>query len=282
VRADRLLVARGLARSRAQALRLLEAGAVQWRAAAAAAWQPVAKPAQELPAAAELRLDGAPGELRYVSRGGVKLEGALAAGGVDPAGKTCLDLGQSTGGFTDCLLQRGAARVVGIDVGHGQLHPRLAADARVLAFERVNARALERAALDALVAARGAAALPEAGFELIVGDLSFISLTLVLPALAPLLVPGGDLLHLVKPQFELGAAALDGRGIVRPDADLRPMFERISAALPRESWDRHSYFESSIEGGDGNREYFLHARRRLGPDGAGRAPGAAFIIDPSS
>src|SRR6185369_11595525 len=140
-------------------------------------------------------------EARYVSRGGLKLEGALATSGIAVAGKVCLDIGQSTGGFTDCLLQHGAAQVTGVDVGHGQLHEKVRRDPRVVAIESVNARELtaQQVGVD---------------FDLVTGDLSFISLTLVLPALVPLLKSGGALLMLVKPQFELQPGQVGKRGIV--------------------------------------------------------------------
>ena len=167
MRADQLLVERGLAASRSQAQRLIAAG-VRWLGPTG--WQAITKNGDDLPAQAEIELvDTA--EARYVSRGGLKLEGALAASGIAPADRVCLDAGQSTGGFTDCLLRQGAARVVGVDVGHGQLHPSLRADPRVTCLERINVRSLV------------ASDLPVSSFDLIVGDLSFISLTLVLPAL---------------------------------------------------------------------------------------------------
>ena len=140
MRADQLLVERGMAPTRSAAQRLIATGAVRWRAPAG--WRVPTKAGEDLPSGAELEItDDA--ELRFVSRGGLKLDAALARLGLEVAGMTCLDLGQSTGGFTDALLQRGATHVVGVDVGHGQLHPRLAADARVTALEGVNARHLE-------------------------------------------------------------------------------------------------------------------------------------------
>jgi 23S rRNA (cytidine1920-2'-O)/16S rRNA (cytidine1409-2'-O)-methyltransferase len=141
MRADQLLVERGLAASRSQAVRLI-AGGLRWRDAGTSdAWRSVVKNKDDVPESAELELADA-AEARYVSRGGLKLEGALTVTGLDVAGKLCLDVGQSTGGFTDCLLQHGAAKVVGVDVGHGQLHARLREDERVVAIEGVNARAL--------------------------------------------------------------------------------------------------------------------------------------------
>lgn len=244
MRADQLLVERGLAASRSQAQRLIAAG-VQWFDGAG--WQRVAKNGEELPAAARVELlDTA--ESRYVSRGGLKLEGALRAAGLDVTGWNCLDVGQSTGGFTDCLLQHGAARVTGVDVGYGQLHPKLRQDPRVTAIEKRNARELE-------------AAHAGRDFDLVAGDLSFISLTLVLPALVPLLKPGGQLLMLAKPQFELQPAQIGKGGVVR-DAALYPQVERrLREACAAQALDVLGWYDSPIAGGDGNREFFLHAQR---------------------
>ncbi|RZL88503.1 MAG: TlyA family RNA methyltransferase [Variovorax sp.] len=259
MRADQLLVERGLAASRSQAVRLI-AGGLRWRDAGAQdAWRSVAKNRDDLPVDAELDLLDA-GESRYVSRGGLKLEGALRTSGIDPAGLQCLDIGQSTGGFTDCLLQHGAAHVVGIDVGHGQLHDRIRADARVTAIEKVNARAL---GVDDL------ADVEHKEFDLIVGDLSFISQTLVLPAVVPFLADGGHLLMLVKPQFELQPGQVGKGGIVR-DASMYPVVEaRLREACETLDLRVLQWFDSPIEGGDGNREFFIHAVRRNGASGAG-------------
>ena len=261
MRADQLLVERGLAASRSQAQRLIAAGA-RWRAPTG--WRPLAK-ADDLPADAELELLDA-AEARYVSRGGLKLEGALAAAGLDVRGWQCLDVGQSTGGFTDCLLQHGAARVIGVDVGQGQLHPRLRADARVQCLEQCNARHLSISDLIAAGAYPTSASGPfdpkiGAGFDLVTGDLSFISLTLVLPALAPLVKPGGALLMLVKPQFELQPAQIGKGGIVR-DAALYVLVEqRMRAACTALGLADLQWLASPIAGGDGNREFFIFARR---------------------
>jgi 23S rRNA (cytidine1920-2'-O)/16S rRNA (cytidine1409-2'-O)-methyltransferase len=248
VRADQLLVERGLASSRSQAQRLIASG-VQWRTGAGA-FRRVTKNGDELPEAAELLLlDDA--EARYVSRGGLKLEGALKAAGWDVRGWRCLDVGQSTGGFTDCLLQHGAAQVVGIDVGHGQVHPRLRGDARVLCVEGVNAREL----------APDDARIPDAalGFDLLVGDVSFISLTLVLPGVVPLLKQGGRLLMLVKPQFELQPGQVGKGGIVRDLSLYAVVEQRIRTAMAELGLQVQAWLDSSIEGGDGNREFFVQA-----------------------
>lgn len=265
-RVDQLLVQRGLAPTRSAAQRLIERGAVRWRGPGG--WAVPRKAGEDLPedSAIELTDDA---ELRWVSRGGLKLEAALRHAGIDPAGRVALDVGQSTGGFTDVLLAGGARHVVGIDVGHGQLHPRLRADPRVTALEGLNARHLDaRVLADAMpLAAVGQAAprvqvAPPAGFDLVVGDLSFISLTLVLSALAPLLAPDGDLLLLVKPQFEAGRGNVGKGGIVSADPALAARIELdLRAAAASAGLRCVSFFDSPIAGGDGNRERFLHARR---------------------
>jgi 23S rRNA (cytidine1920-2'-O)/16S rRNA (cytidine1409-2'-O)-methyltransferase len=250
MRADQLLVERGLAASRSQAQRLIASG-MRWLGPAG--WQSVTKNGDDLPPQAEIELlDDA--EARYVSRGGLKLEGALRASGISPRGRICLDVGQSTGGFTDCLLQAGAARVVGVDVGHGQLHERILSDARVTALEGRNARHLQPSDL------------PLPAYGLVTGDLSFISLTLVLPALAPLLAPQGDLLMLVKPQFELQPGQVGKGGIVRDPALHAQVQARLRAACEALGLRVAGWFDSPITGGDGNREYFIRAR---GPEGQG-------------
>ncbi|WP_028601901.1 TlyA family RNA methyltransferase [Ottowia thiooxydans] len=247
MRADQLLVERGLAASRSQAQRLIAAGG-RWHAPSG--WRTLVK-SDDLPADADIELFDV-AEARYVSRGGLKLEGALRAAALDVTGWHCLDVGQSTGGFTDCLLKQGAAQVVGVDVGHSQLHPRLRADARVRCLEGLNARELSAAGLRA-------AGVETPGFDLVTGDLSFISLSLVLPALAPLLAPNGALLMLVKPQFELQPGQLGKGGIVR-DAALYPVVEqRLRQACADAGLSVAGWFDSAIAGGDGNREFFIHA-----------------------
>ena len=255
---------RGLAASRSQAVRLI-AGGLRWRDAGSGAdWRSVGKNRDEIPASAELELADA-AESRYVSRGGLKLEGALKATGIDPTGRHCLDVGQSTGGFTDCLLQQGAAHVVGVDVGHGQLHDRIRGDERVTAIELVNARALT--ADDLSDAER-------TDFDLIVGDLSFISQTLVLPAVVPFLAAGGDLLMLVKPQFELQPGQVGKGGIVRDAAMYDVVEARLRAACADLGLRVLRWIDSPIEGGDGNREFFIHAVRDDGASGVAGEPAA--------
>ena len=271
MRIDQLLVFRGLASNRSQAQRLI-AGGVHWQQGDT--WRTVAKNGDEVPEDAELRLlDDS--EARYVSRGGLKLEAALKQVGLNVAGSQCLDVGQSTGGFTDCLLQQGAAFVVGVDVGSAQLHPKLRADPRVLCVEGINSRALDAADLIAAyedsTGAEGQFDYEEgddtqAGdfvpeFDLIVADLSFISQTLVLPAVVPLLKVGGTLLTLVKPQFELQPGQVGKGGIVK-DATMYAIVEqRLREACTELGLTVTTWFDSPIAGGDGNREFFIAASK---------------------
>jgi 23S rRNA (cytidine1920-2'-O)/16S rRNA (cytidine1409-2'-O)-methyltransferase len=235
-RLDERLVREGLAPTRAKAQALILAGRVFVNGARAEkAGQPVAP---------EQTLRVAEPERRYVSRGGDKLAGALADLGVDPAGRTCLDLGASTGGFTDCLLQHGAAAVVAVDVGYGQLDAKLRGDARVRALERTNARHLEPADL------------PEA-VELVTIDASFISATLLLPRVAAL-APRAEVLVLVKPQFEVGREKVGKGGVVRDDADRAAAVARVREAAGALGYAVRGEAESRLPGPKGNREVFLH------------------------
>jgi len=228
-RLDLVLVERGLAESRAQAQALVLAGLVPG----------FAKPGQQVADDVELEVRRPP---RFVSRGGEKLAHALDVLAVDPAGKDCLDLGASTGGFTDCLLQGGAARVIALDVGHGQLHPRLRADDRVVVLERVNARRLE--------------SLPFPP-ELVTCDVSFISATRVLPPAIALSVPGWQALVLVKPQFEAGRSDAP-KGVVRdPEVHRRVLRDFCAAAG---TWGARvaGIVDSGHPGPKGNREFVVH------------------------
>ena len=266
MRIDQLLVERGLAASRSQAQRLIAAG-VQWRTPPGALptavveavkssveWRTINKNKDEVPGDAEIvLLDDS--ESKYVSRGGLKLEGALLSSGLSVSDLRCLDVGQSTGGFTECLLLNGAAEVVGIDVGHGQVHPRVRADARVICIEGVNARELmpdDERIPDA-----------EAGFDVLVGDVSFISLTLVLPGVVPFLKPGGVLLMLVKPQFELQPENIGKNGLVKDPAMYPVIEKRIRTSLSELGLKVTGWYDSAIEGGDGNREFFVQATKPL-------------------
>ena len=278
MRIDQLLVARGLASTRSQAQRLIADG-VQWKKAGSAGdeWKTIVKNGDEVPEDAPLQLlDDS--EARYVSRGGLKLEAALKQVGLSVAGLICLDVGQSTGGFTDCLLQHGALSVVGVDVGSAQLHPSLREDPRVLCVEKVNARALVAADLIAaytqITGEDGqfdqddgdeeqkisfAEFAPE--FDLLVADLSFISQTLVLPAVVPFLKTGGTLLTLVKPQFELQPGQVGKGGIVKDDAMYPLVEQRLREACAELGLTVTHWFDSPIDGGDGNREFFICARK---------------------
>ena len=228
-RLDVVLVERGLAESREQAKALVMAGLVPG----------YAKPGQQVGDDATLTVERPP---RFVSRGGEKLAHALDVLGVDPGGKDCLDLGASTGGFTDCLLQRGAARVIALDVGYGQLHPRLRDDDRVTVLERVNARNVD--------------ALPFPP-DLIACDVSFISATRVLPPAVALAAPGWEALVLVKPQFEAGRADVP-KGVVRDPAVHRRVLHGFCAATA--SWGARvaGVVDSAHPGPKGNREFVVH------------------------
>lgn len=249
MRIDQLIVQNGLAPTRSAAQRLIERGAVRWLGPKG--WSVPKKAGEDVPEGCEVQVTDS-AELKFVSRGGLKLEGALDACQIDVTGLVCLDAGQSTGGFTDALLQRGAARVVGIDVGHGQLHPKLAADDRVQSFEGVNARDVSGTAFEA--------AVQPASFGFVTGDLSFISSTHVLPTLAHYLAPEGHLLLLVKPQFELQPAQIGKGGIVRDKALFAEVETRIRQACRTQTLQLRKYFQSPITGGNGNTEFFVWAQ----------------------
>lgn len=245
-RADQLLVESGLAASRTAAQRLIAAGRVSWSGGT------ILKPAADLPQKTRLTVEADP-EDRFVSRGGLKLAGALAETGIIAADKQCLDIGQSTGGFSDCLLQAGAAHVVGVDVGHGQLSRRLFGQTRLTTIEGINCRALTATDLGDN--------FPDGGFELIVGDVSFISMTLILPQLPALLADGGDLLLLIKPQFEVGPNNVGKNGIVRDPAlyvDVENKLRQCAASLGLQV---KTWLDSPITGGDGNREFFIWLKK---------------------
>jgi 23S rRNA (cytidine1920-2'-O)/16S rRNA (cytidine1409-2'-O)-methyltransferase len=238
-RLDELLVARGLAASRAQAKGLIMSGRVRHGT------ERLDKPGKDYPVDIELHVDQPP---RFVSRGGEKLAGFLERFQVDVKGAQALDVGASTGGFTDCLLQAGAESVVCVDVGRAQMHSKLLSDPRVTNFEKINARHLR------------AEDLPRPDYAVIVMDLSFISLKQVLPAVWPLLRKGGVLIALVKPQFEAGKAEVDkGRGVIQDPQVREAVFQDICAFALTELKGAQELgrMDSPITGTDGNHEYLL-------------------------
>ena len=231
-RLDVLLVQRGLCPSREKAQRLIMAGGIF------SGGTRMDKASQTLPDDTPLEVRAAE---RYVGRGGLKLEGALAHFSLDPGGLTCLDVGASTGGFTDCLLQHGAAKVYALDVGHGQLDWKIRSDPRVVVMEHCNARHLQ------------AGDLPEK-VQLAVADVSFISLTLVLPPVAALLTDGGMIVALIKPQFELSRAEVGRGGVVRDDAARQRAVDKIRDFALLLGWNWGGVVYSPVAGADGNRE----------------------------
>ena len=248
IRLDQLLVERGLAESRARAQALVLAGQVRVGAGDAARHD--AKPGDLVAREVDLAVDRPE---PYVSRGGHKLAAAIDAFALDPAGRTCLDVGASTGGFTDVLLQRGAARVYAVDVGRGQLAERLRRDPRVVSMERTNARTLERALLGEAV-------------DLASIDVSFISLRLVLGPVAACVEAGGDIVALVKPQFEVGRGATD-HGVVRDPAAHRSVLEGVISLAEALELEPRGLIRSPITGPEGNREFLLHLHVARGGDG---------------
>ncbi|MCC6982849.1 MAG: TlyA family RNA methyltransferase [Bauldia sp.] len=241
LRLDEAIVARGLLPTRSRARDAVLRGSVKVDGVTAA------RPGAAVAETSAITLDDPAAE--YVSRGALKLVAALDAFGFDPAGRVCLDLGASTGGFTEVLLRRGAAFVFAVDVGHGQLHPSLAADPRVRSMEGVNARDLDASSFGRPV-------------EAVVADLSFISLTLALPPALSLAAPGAWLVALIKPQFEVGKAAIGKGGIVRDPIATETAIERIVLWIGRQDgWSVEGVIPSPLKGGDGNAEFLLGARK---------------------
>jgi 23S rRNA (cytidine1920-2'-O)/16S rRNA (cytidine1409-2'-O)-methyltransferase len=244
LRLDELLVARGLAESRAQAKALIMSGRVRHGT------ERLDKPGKEFAADFDLSIDQPP---RFVSRGGEKLSAALDHFALDLRGAHVLDVGASTGGFTDCALQAGAADVVCVDVGRAQLHAKLRADPRVTNFEKINARFL------------APGDLPRAEFDAVVMDLSFISLKAVLPAVWPFVRAGGTLIALVKPQFEAGKSEVDkGRGVIRDPAVQQATLADVRDFALRElpATELLGVIDSPITGSDGNREFLIGLRKK--------------------
>lgn len=253
IRADQLLVEHGLAPTRSKAQALILAGKVF------VGEERVDKAGASFAADAPIVVRGE--DHPYVSRGGVKLAGALDALGVDPRGLACVDLGASTGGFTDCLLQRGALRVAAVDVGYGQLAHKLRTDPRVLVLERTNARTLEPETV-------GGPA------DLIVVDASFIGLGKLLPAIARIVRAGGELVALVKPQFEVGREeASRSRGVIKDDAVREAAIARVAEETRAVGFEVLATIDSTLPGPKGNLEAFVHARRL--PDEGGPVRDAA-------
>jgi len=241
-RLDTLLVERGLVPSRSVAVGCILAGRVF------SGEQRLDKPGTSVPVDAPLSVRELP---RYVSRGGVKLEGALRDLGVDPTGRVWLDIGASTGGFTDCLLQHGALRVYAVDVGRGQLAEKLRQDARVISREGTNARHLVAADFPEPIAA-------------VVLDASFIGLGKLLPAVSAVLGGAGELLALIKPQFEAGAAlAREHRGVIRDPGQRQSIIAEVLGELEREGFEVLGSSDSCLPGPKGNIEHFVRARKRL-------------------
>jgi 23S rRNA (cytidine1920-2'-O)/16S rRNA (cytidine1409-2'-O)-methyltransferase len=262
MRADLYLTQNGYASSRTLAQKLITDGAVTLDG------RTLKKPSEDIPEGVHEVAVAAVAETRYVGRGGLKLEAALAAFPVDVRGIVAADIGASTGGFTDCLLQNGAARVYAVDAGHDQLHPRLLADLRVRSAEGMNARSLMPRDL-MKIETDWQAAHPEQVCEPfdglvegIVMDVSFISQTLLHPALAGILREGGWMIALVKPQFELTKNALNKQGIVKQEKDRKAALDKVLASASACGFEAVSVIPSPIEGGDGNREFLAYFRKR--------------------
>lgn len=235
-RLDTVLVARGLAESREKAARLILAGAVEVDG------HRLDKAGALVDPAAAISVSAGP---RFVSRGGEKLAPVLDAFGVVPAGRICLDVGASTGGFTHCLLERGASRIYAVDVGHGQLDAKLRADGRVVVMEKTNARQLSPISF----------AEPP---DLATVDVSFISLEKVLPAIHTVLAPAGEVVALVKPQFEVGKGRVGKGGVVRDAGDHRSVLTRVARSAVLHGWHVRGVAASPLKGPKGNREFFLY------------------------
>jgi 23S rRNA (cytidine1920-2'-O)/16S rRNA (cytidine1409-2'-O)-methyltransferase len=237
VRLDQALVAQGRVPSRQRAQAMVRAGLVR------VAGEVADRPDQLVNPSVSIEVEGVKG---YVSRGGEKLAAALDAFGVDPAGRVCLDVGASTGGFTDVLLQRGAARVIAVDVGYGQLAWSLRQDPRVTVLERINIRHLDRLPVPA---------------DLAVIDVSFISLRLVLPRVRELLSPPGEVVALVKPQFEVGKGAVGKGGIVRDPAQHEQVLNELGRFAAELGYEVAGQIPSPLLGAKGNREFLMYLRR---------------------
>ncbi|MBX3020350.1 MAG: TlyA family RNA methyltransferase [Bdellovibrionales bacterium] len=253
-RLDLRLTELGLAPSRSKAQQLIEAGEVQIRKNGQ--WETARQTSFKTDQlrAEDIRLQAEPRTLKYVSRGGLKLESALDHLKLDVKHWRILDVGLSTGGFSDCLLQRGAGAIAGVDVGHGQLHPSLQVRSALQSFEGVNVKDLPQH--------ESVRAYVDKGVDLCVVDVSFISLEQVLPPLGQLLPLDTRLLALVKPQFEVGAEALNRKGIVMDVTLFDDVRGRVLRALAKYGFSQEDYFPCAVKGQDGNQEFFVYARRR--------------------
>ncbi len=259
MRADIALVEQGLCPSRAQAQQLIEQGKVTVRSRPNQPAELVKKASQRIEAFAALEVSES-STLKYVSRGGLKLLHALEQTHVSANNKRCVDFGQSTGGFTDCLLQAGALCVTGMDVGKGQLHPKLRERSDVFAMEGINLYKTDASNLLDEIRLHQPTFIP---WELAVADLSFISLRKVMPNLASLLPAHCEALFLIKPQFEVGPEHIGKNGLVKnADALIEPLKNDLEECCSANQFEMHGFFQCAIKGGEGNQEYFLHATRR--------------------
>jgi 23S rRNA (cytidine1920-2'-O)/16S rRNA (cytidine1409-2'-O)-methyltransferase len=249
-RLDAVLVERGLAPTRTKEQRMIEAGEVEVEVQGV--WKKILQCSYQI-SEHLIRIDTDPRTLKYVSRGGLKLEAALKHLALDVSGYKCFDLGLSTGGFADCLLQHGAVRVVGVDVGHGQLAEKLKTEAKLKHFEGVHVRDVP-----AHAPIRG---LLREGIDLATVDVSFISLNHVFPVLQEILPRGAKLLALVKPQFEVGPSNLDKNGIVQDPKLFERVRSEVLRALEKYGFSSADYFASDVKGQDGNQEFFVFAAR---------------------
>ncbi len=251
LRIDLLLTEQGLAKSRSQAQSFIHEGRVSYLSNDQ--WNTITKASLKLPTDTELNVTQKDTD-KYVSRGALKLEGALSHTKLDITHFQVLDIGQSTGGFSDCAIQHGAKQVVGIEVGHGQLDSSLINHPQIVCLEGINARHLSKEDLQNH--------LPEAGFDLTVMDVSFISQTKILPQIPPLLKEGGHLITLVKPQFEVGKEFVGKGGIVKDQKRVMVLANDIKAFVADLGLQVQCYIESPIKGGDGNREFLLWAIKK--------------------
>lgn len=251
LRVDILLYNMGLAESRSKAQDMIDEGIVLYQQKNQ--WMKVTKANQTFAGDTQFKIfDGE--STKFVSRGGLKLQFALETSALNVQDQVCLDIGQSTGGFTDCLLQAGALKVVGLDVGHDQLHFKLREDQRVVYFEKLNIREYKDHA-------EFLAVMPPKGFMRVVADLSFISLHTVLSEISDLTCSGGELLLLVKPQFEVGSRFLNRKGIVKDQSAVDDAAMKLKEECQKVSIDVLKFFACKIEGRDGNQEYFIYGKK---------------------